>query len=181
LDRQITVYLDNIENKPIVICKGKIWFWAKFLVIFYCLLESDHNNFKTFFLLNLPIIPKNIEEIKIIRCWIEKISLCYFNYFFNSIFNPKLIQLIFENEEINKITFNGGIFNYSNIINESILLFYLNRLVINELFWVNLSFIDNTFKQQSINILFKFLLKIPLIIIDNSSNSALCKMMLNVI
>jgi len=145
------------------------------------LLESDHNNFKTFFLLNLPIIPKNIEEIKIIRCWIEKISLCYFNYFFNSIFNPKLIQLIFENEEINKITFNGGIFNYSNIINESILLFYLNRLVINELFWVNLSFIDNTFKQQSINILFKFLLKIPLIIIDNSSNSALCKMMLNVI
>jgi len=128
------------------------------------------------------MIPKNIEEIKIIRCWLEKISLCYFNDFkvLNTIFNPEFIQFIFENEEIDKIKFNCYSCYYLHICEENLFLFNLNRLVISECFWINFSSFDRTFKQKEINNLFKFLLKIAYVSIFNSSNSAICKMMLNV-
>ncbi|KAL7074443.1 hypothetical protein ACQ4LE_006581 [Meloidogyne hapla] len=160
VDKQIPLYL-NITSKS-----------QKVIIIY-----KDHNDSQ--FLLNLQLIPKNIEEVKIIRCWIERISLAYFNdfNFLDFILNPKLIQLLFENEE--NFQFNCKSFRYFGIINENVLLFYLNRLVISELFLVNLSSIDDTFKQQSINILFKFLLKIPKVYIDGSKHSTICKMILN--
>ncbi|KAL7074576.1 hypothetical protein ACQ4LE_006425 [Meloidogyne hapla] len=162
LDRQIPVYLDNNENQKVI--------------RFY-----EGPGYNSSFILNLPTIPKNIEEIKIIRCWMEKISYCYFNnlVFIFTHFNPELIQLIFEDEE--KFKFKGKTFKCFEIINENVLLFYLNRLVISECFSVDFFLIDNTFNQQSINTLFNFLLKTPKLYFGNSKNSSLCKMILNYI
>ncbi|KAL7074530.1 hypothetical protein ACQ4LE_006567 [Meloidogyne hapla] len=129
------------------------------------------------------MIPKNIEEIKIIRCWLEKISLCYFNDFkvLNTIFNPEFIQFIFENEEIDKIKFNCYSCYYYRINDETILLFYLNRLVINDNLYLIYDINDNELKQQTINILFKLMLKIPNVYISDYKHSTLCKMILNYI
>ncbi|KAL7074143.1 hypothetical protein ACQ4LE_006869 [Meloidogyne hapla] len=158
VDRQIPFYLNNDKNQIVIrIYLGPVY-------------GS----------LNLPTIPKSIEEIKIIRCWIEKISRCYFTEFnfISSVINPELIQLIFDNEEINKIKFNCHKCWDLYIYDETTLLFYLNRLVIDDLFLVNLCN-DNTFNQQSIDILFKFLLKIPTVFIGNSKDSTFCKIILN--
>ncbi|KAL7078297.1 hypothetical protein ACQ4LE_002036 [Meloidogyne hapla] len=127
--------------------------------------------------LNLPTIPKNIEEIKIIRCWIEKISRCYFYHLdFNSIFDPEIIQLIFDDEEVDKIKFNCQSCRCLLIRDETV--FYLDRLVINESIWFCRDSSGNL-KQDLIDILIKFLLKIPKVIIHNSLQSALCKPILN--
>ncbi|KAL7074277.1 hypothetical protein ACQ4LE_006576 [Meloidogyne hapla] len=165
VDRQIPVYLNKTTKSQNVIKIYK---------------ESGYND--TPFVLNLPMIPKNIEEIKIIRCWLEKISLCYFNDFkvLNTIFNPEFIQFIFENEEIDKIKFNCYSCYYYRINDETILLFYLNRLVINDNLYLIYDINDNELKQQTINILFKLMLKIPNVYISDYKHSTLCKMILNV-
>ncbi|KAL7078917.1 hypothetical protein ACQ4LE_002448 [Meloidogyne hapla] len=131
-----------------------------------------------FIILNLPIIPKNFKEIKIIRFWIEKISRCYFDniLFSKSIFNPEIIQLIFENEEIDKIKFNGKSCNF-HIFDESFL--FLNHLGINEFITLNYNHDDFVFNQDLIDILIKFLMRIPKISIDQSVHSTLCKLILN--
>ncbi|KAL7074574.1 hypothetical protein ACQ4LE_006423 [Meloidogyne hapla] len=107
LDRQIPVYLKKNDKSQKVVEINK----------------EIINDFS--FTLNLPTSPKNIEEIKIIRCWLEKISLCYFTEFnfLDSIFNPELIQLIFENEEIDKIKFNCQKCHYLCICEENVLMF----------------------------------------------------------
>uniref|UniRef100_A0A1I8BEG3 F-box domain-containing protein n=1 Tax=Meloidogyne hapla TaxID=6305 RepID=A0A1I8BEG3_MELHA len=53
-------------------------------------------------ILNLPNIPKNIEEMLIIRFWLEELSFCIFeNFEFQVLFNPELIKLLFEENPIN--------------------------------------------------------------------------------
>ncbi|KAL7074144.1 hypothetical protein ACQ4LE_006860 [Meloidogyne hapla] len=145
VDRKIPVYLNTTSKRQKII---KIY-------------KGSHDNSP--FILNLPIIPEKLKKLKIIRCWMEKISLCYFNdfMFHENIFNPELIQLIFEKEEIDKIKFNGQSFYYFKIADETTLLFYLNRLFISDSISLSYNFNDDAFKQQSIDILFKFLLKIP--------------------
>uniref|UniRef100_A0A1I8AXQ3 KTSC domain-containing protein n=1 Tax=Meloidogyne hapla TaxID=6305 RepID=A0A1I8AXQ3_MELHA len=62
-----------------------------------------------------------MEEIKIIRCWIEKISRCYFEQinFLSTVINPEMIHLIFDNEEIDKIKFSCNSSHYSYVYDES--------------------------------------------------------------
>ncbi|CAK5080446.1 unnamed protein product [Meloidogyne enterolobii] len=50
--------------------------------------------------LDLPLFPKNIEEMCIIRYWLDKLFRCGYKEaeFYNVIFNPVLIKLLFENE-----------------------------------------------------------------------------------
>ncbi|KAL7074182.1 hypothetical protein ACQ4LE_006568 [Meloidogyne hapla] len=162
VDKQIPLYLNISEDTRLVIRTH----------------DSRGNFIDT--ILNLPLIPKNIEEVKIIRCWIERISRCYFN-FFDLVFNPKMLQLLFDKEEIDKLKFNCESFNCYNVTvaDESVLLFYLDRLVISESIWFNYNRDDNKFKQD--DILFKFLLKVPYVSINNSTQSTLCKLILKYI
>nr|CAD2169163.1 unnamed protein product [Meloidogyne enterolobii] len=50
--------------------------------------------------LELPLFPKNIEEMCIVRYWLDKLFRCGYEEaeFDNIIFNPVLIKLLFENE-----------------------------------------------------------------------------------
>jgi len=51
-------------------------------------------------ILKLPLFPKNIEEMCIIRYWLERLFRCGYERteFDNIIFNPVLIKLLFEKE-----------------------------------------------------------------------------------
>jgi len=50
--------------------------------------------------LELPLFPKTIEEMCIVRYWLEKLFRCGYEEaeFDNIIFNPALIKLLFKNE-----------------------------------------------------------------------------------
>ncbi|KAL7078305.1 hypothetical protein ACQ4LE_002038 [Meloidogyne hapla] len=161
VDRRIPVYLRAYDDyQPII----------KLYIGFFKI------RFTKKFILNLPIIPKNIKEIKIIRCWIEKISHCYYDVidFFFNIFNPELIQLIFDNEEIDKIKFNCRVCDYFSMRDETIL-FCSNRLVISEY----ISFSDRYLTRQDLfGILIRFLLKSPKVFIGDQQ-STICKLILN--
>uniref|UniRef100_A0A1I8B537 BACK domain-containing protein n=1 Tax=Meloidogyne hapla TaxID=6305 RepID=A0A1I8B537_MELHA len=58
-------------------------------------------------LLKLPLFPKNIKEMCIIRYWLDKLSRCAFKEaeFDNIIFNPVLIELLFEDEKNDLLQF----------------------------------------------------------------------------
>ncbi|CAK5014702.1 unnamed protein product [Meloidogyne enterolobii] len=47
--------------------------------------------------------------MKIVRCWLEKLFLCYFEYveFFRYFFNPEMIKILFDNEKYIPTQFRG--------------------------------------------------------------------------
>ncbi|KAF7636697.1 F-box domain-containing protein [Meloidogyne graminicola] len=55
--------------------------------------------------LRLPLFPKTIEEFKTVRYWLEQIFFCNIEHvnLTNYTFNPQMIKLLFDNDEINKI------------------------------------------------------------------------------
>uniref|UniRef100_A0A1I8BJZ6 F-box domain-containing protein n=1 Tax=Meloidogyne hapla TaxID=6305 RepID=A0A1I8BJZ6_MELHA len=91
IDKEIPVYL-NTDEYPLN---------SKEIVIELNIGEDRES--ENILILKLPVFPKNIEEMKIIYCWLFHL----FNYaycdaeFFTFIFNPEFIQLLFEenNEE----------------------------------------------------------------------------------
>ncbi|KAF7623557.1 F-box domain-containing protein [Meloidogyne graminicola] len=63
---------------------------------------------KMAFSLKLPLYPRSIEDLKIIRYWLEQIFHCVFDNidFTNFIFNPNMIKLLFNTDEIAKLQLN---------------------------------------------------------------------------
>ncbi|CAK5036167.1 unnamed protein product [Meloidogyne enterolobii] len=107
----------------------------------------------------LPNIPKNIEEMIILRCWLEKIFNYVFEYvYFNEIiFNPEMINLLFDNDKTNSLQFNIQeccLLTENNKL-EDISKFVLNHLIISESLTFNYKQADIT--EENINILFKIL------------------------
>lgn len=88
IDKHFPLYLCSDKPKPIVqpivhLQIKQVWAYYRDIV------------------LKLPSIPKNIEEMCILRCWFERLFLCFYDEakFENIVFNPQLIKLLFDNEE----------------------------------------------------------------------------------
>ncbi|CAK5054786.1 unnamed protein product [Meloidogyne enterolobii] len=109
--------------------------------------------------LDLPNFPKNIEEMIILRYWLERLFNCAFEYaYFNKIvFNPKIIELLFDNDYTIPLQFHIQKFYLlvQNNICDDISKFVLNHLTISESLTINFKQAD--IKEKNINILFKIL------------------------
>nr|CAD2154419.1 unnamed protein product [Meloidogyne enterolobii] len=128
----------------------------KFVIEMEKLLDGN-NHFCS--LSTLPNIPKNIEEMIILRCWLEKIFNYAFEYvYFNEIvFNPELINLLFDNDKTIPLQFNIQeccLLTENNKLDD-ISKFTLNHLTISESLTFNFKQTDIT--EKNINILFKIL------------------------
>ncbi|CAK5088898.1 unnamed protein product [Meloidogyne enterolobii] len=124
------------------------------------LIKSPHMVCQKFYYLKMPTIPKNIEEMIYVRCWLEQLFKCAFKYvhFSECIFNPEMINILFDNEKTISLKFQ--IFKAflwpSNTTFEILLNFSVNHLSISEALNIFLDKIDVT--EQHIDILFKILI-----------------------
>ncbi|CAK5060259.1 unnamed protein product [Meloidogyne enterolobii] len=84
LEEPIPLYLPNLSSNKNVL----IW-----------LFKGDYNGRNLYLLLQLPTIIKSKEDIKIVYYYLNKLFNCSFEHVSmeNYIFNPELIQLLFEN------------------------------------------------------------------------------------
>nr|CAD2173029.1 unnamed protein product [Meloidogyne enterolobii] len=111
------------------------------------------------FLLKLPNIPKNIEEMLIIRFWLEQLFKCAFREgsFGEIVLNPEMINLLFDNDKTIPLQFNTKYFSnnlFENNTVENILKFVSNHLTSTDL-KLNLQYVEDV--EQYINILFNIL------------------------
>nr|CAD2131236.1 unnamed protein product [Meloidogyne enterolobii] len=120
-----------------------------------------------FYLLKLPTVPKNIEEMIMVRCWLEQLSNCAFEYayFYNTVFNPEMINILFDNDKTIPFQFNiksACLLAYNDIF-ENVLKFASNHLSICKSLTFDFRSVD--FTEKYTNILFNMLInegnKIP--------------------
>nr|CAD2190988.1 unnamed protein product [Meloidogyne enterolobii] len=131
------------------------------------------------FSLKLPNFPKNIEEMIIVRCWLERLFKCVYGelILYSTVFNPEMINILFNDDKT--ITFRvhcQSLFMYAkNKIFENILKFVFTHLTISKHFSIN--FYPFDFTEQNTNILFNILInegnKIPKIDLDSNRLSRL--------
>nr|CAD2128052.1 unnamed protein product [Meloidogyne enterolobii] len=131
---------------------------------------SGSQDEKTPYLLILPNIPKNIKEMIIARCWLEHLFKCAFKWsIFKCIFNPQMINILFDNDKSIPLQFNIELTNVSvrNKNFENILNFSFNHLSNTHL---NLN-INEDITEQHTNILFNKIInqgnKFPQISLNN--------------
>ncbi|CAK5060109.1 unnamed protein product [Meloidogyne enterolobii] len=96
----------------------------------------------------------------IIRCWLEQLFNCAFDrvYFFKNLFNPELINILFDNDKtiplrfnIQKPTLSTDNKSFKNALN-----FCLNHLSVSEFIDINLEQVNIT--EEHTNILFNILI-----------------------
>ena len=110
------------------------------------------------YILEFPIIPKNLEEMIFSRCWLEQLLKCTFEHalFVKIIFNPQMINLLFDNDKTISPQFNATDPHVVFINNkfDVILKFALNHLA-NSMFTINLYKVNNV--EQYTDILLNIL------------------------
>ncbi|CAK5076700.1 unnamed protein product [Meloidogyne enterolobii] len=111
---------------------------------------------KTIYLLQLPNIVKSKEDIKIVYNHLNKLFKCAFksSVFEDFIFNPELIELLFENAPKQFYSQNCWLFLDCNVGDH--LKFALNHLIITD--YMQLSFRPDKDKTKTINILSSILM-----------------------
>uniref|UniRef100_A0A914M6B9 F-box domain-containing protein n=1 Tax=Meloidogyne incognita TaxID=6306 RepID=A0A914M6B9_MELIC len=109
------------------------------------------------YLLIFPSIPKNIKEMITARCWLEHLFKCAFRWsVFDCIFNPEMINILFDNDKSISLQFNIQLTNISATTKtENILNFSFNHLSTS---YLNLNIFDDITEQHT-NILFNKLIK----------------------
>ncbi|CAK5066316.1 unnamed protein product [Meloidogyne enterolobii] len=125
-------------------------------------------------LLKLPNIPKNIEEMLVIRFWLEQLFKCAFGEgrFIYNIFNPQMINLLFDNDKTISQQFNiqePHVSLTNNLFDDS-LKFTLNHLANSTNLTLNLYYVD--YLKDYTDILFNILInegnKFPKISFDRN-------------
>uniref|UniRef100_A0A914N239 F-box domain-containing protein n=1 Tax=Meloidogyne incognita TaxID=6306 RepID=A0A914N239_MELIC len=114
------------------------------------------------YILKLPNFPKNIKEMSIVRCWLERLFNCFFEYTdFKNLFNPEMINLLFDDDKsiplqflIQKPSLSVSSLSYRL---DNTLKFVLNHLSISES--LSIDFNENNISEQQIDILFNILTK----------------------
>jgi len=111
---------------------------------------------KTIYLLQLPNIIESKEDIKIVFNHLNKLFKCAFksSVFEDFIFNPELLELLFENSPKQFYIQNCWLFLDCNVGDH--LKFALNHLIITD--YMQLSFRPDKDKTKTINILSKILM-----------------------
>nr|CAD2190998.1 unnamed protein product [Meloidogyne enterolobii] len=138
----IPLYLPNHDpDKNIGVCLSKLE-------------KPPIFGFEKLYILQLPTIIKNKEDLKIVYFYLTKLFNCSFEYghFYEFIFNPKLIELLFGNAKrfyIQDCTLLITDYNIENIFQ-----FILNHLASSIL---EISFLAEKDIKKYINILFKIL------------------------
>nr|CAD2141104.1 unnamed protein product [Meloidogyne enterolobii] len=140
----------------------------KSIPLFLHAVKEDRKNFavqlkktdkKSNYILKLPNTPKTIEEMIIIRFWLEQLFNCAFKEaeFDNIIFNPEILNLLFDNDKtaleqfhVGKSTIQTRNEKFQNFLN-----FGLTRFAIYEVF----SFFDKSdIPEQYTDILFNIII-----------------------
>ncbi|CAK5056867.1 unnamed protein product [Meloidogyne enterolobii] len=93
------------------------------------------------YILKLPNFQKKIEEMIFVRCWLEKLFKCGFEFvsFPKCVFNPEMINILFDNDKTIPLKFHTKkaiLWTTDNTI-ENVLKFSLNHLSISELLEIN--------------------------------------------
>jgi len=123
---------------------------GNFIVIYKT--YSGSKDEKTPYILMLPNIPKNFKEMITARCWLEHLFKCAFGFsLFKCIFNPEMINILFDNDKSISLQFNIQLTNISATTKtENILNFSSNHLSTS---YLNLNIFDDITEQHT-NILF---------------------------
>jgi len=106
------------------------------------------------YVLKLPNIPKSFKEMIIVRCWLEHLFNCAFEcaYFDKGVFNPEMINILFENNKQIPLKFNieeACLWANDDTFH---LQFYFEHLSISKSFSINLESVDIT--EEDLEILF---------------------------
>ncbi|CAK5068146.1 unnamed protein product [Meloidogyne enterolobii] len=134
-------------------------FLENFLNYFQYKKPNKKDNIRSYYL-KLPNFPKNISEMITIRCWLEHLFNCGFEYadFNKIVFNPELINLLFDNDKTIPLQFNIQklSLNANNNIIENISKFIINHLTISES--LKIAFDEYNISEKYIDILFNILI-----------------------
>ncbi|CAK5067973.1 unnamed protein product [Meloidogyne enterolobii] len=135
-------------------------FLEYFLNYFQYKKSNKKDNKLCSYYLKLPNFPKNISEMITIRCWLEHLFNCGFEYAdFNTIvFNPELINLLFDNDKTIPLQFNIQKLSLDANTNifENISEFIINHLTISES--LKIAFDEYNISKKYIDILFNILI-----------------------
>nr|CAD2192310.1 unnamed protein product [Meloidogyne enterolobii] len=127
VDRQLPIYLSTCNIPP----KREL-----FTFINKGLVKDYKKMSKYYYVLELPAYPKNIKEMKIVRCWLETLFLSTFELvdFREYFFNPEMIKILFDKEENIPLQFRArnGTLTYCNHNIENVLKFKLDHLIITD-------------------------------------------------
>ncbi|CAK5060386.1 unnamed protein product [Meloidogyne enterolobii] len=148
--------------------------------------SSPHMVCQKRYYLKLPTIPKNIEEMIYVRCWLEQLFKCAFKsvYFSECIFNREMINILFDNDKTHSLKFQirQAFLWPSNTTFEILLNFSVHHLSNFEALSMSLDKIDIT--EQHINILFKILInegnKLPKIYLRGFKSTKLYDLIIEV-
>uniref|UniRef100_A0A1I8B0W5 F-box domain-containing protein n=1 Tax=Meloidogyne hapla TaxID=6305 RepID=A0A1I8B0W5_MELHA len=155
--RQLEDKWKNAIERSIPLCLHKYKRIRK--TVFVCFSEEVDNNKSNNYNIDVSNFPKSIEEMKIIRYYLEKLFNCAFKYayFTLDIFNPEMIEILFDENKTNiplQIHTKSASLSISNKFEESFLKFALNHLIVSRL-QINFNEVDNT--EKWIDILLKIL------------------------
>ncbi|KAL7075001.1 hypothetical protein ACQ4LE_005708 [Meloidogyne hapla] len=169
----ITLFTETNKNKKFVECNGNL-------------------------ILKLPVCPKTLEEMKIVRFWLKRLFHCNFQeaLFNDIIINPEIIKLLFDNKETKKLQFHAQIayltycftvnlFNRTSKENhnciETVFNFNIDHLHINKLLSLNFGLYYYTSEYNTIllDLIINEGARIPHIQIKKCMRPTFCSLIIN--